>query len=143
MRNSSVEKVAVEYFREGFNCSEAIMRAFSEIYDLNYNLDLLKAATVLGGGIGGAKDLCGSLSGAALVIGTFEGREDTSKDLRESYALSKELYKRFNEEYPEVSCIKLTKDVEWGSKGHFELCEVLIEKAVKVADDILKENNRL
>jgi len=65
---------AAELFRDGFICSQAILVAFCDSYGLDKN-NALKITSGLGGGMCCA-EICGVVSGAALVIGLKYGHTD-------------------------------------------------------------------
>jgi len=65
---------ATELFRSGFTCSQAILATFCDSYGLDKN-SALKIACGLGGGMR-CSEVCGSASGAVLVIGLKHGHTD-------------------------------------------------------------------
>lgn len=72
-------QTAAERFKQGFSCSQAVLSAFSDIFDLDLNL-ALKISQPFGGGIARRGEMCGAVSGALMVIGLKYGRteaEDT------------------------------------------------------------------
>lgn len=72
-------QTAAERFKQGFSCSQAVLSAFSDIFDLDLNL-ALKISQPFGGGIARRGEMCGTVSGALMVIGLKYGRteaEDT------------------------------------------------------------------
>jgi len=72
--NLMKSQCAAELFRSGFTCSQAILAAFCGSYGLDRN-SALKIACGLGGGMRCA-EVCGSVSGAVLVIGLKYGHTD-------------------------------------------------------------------
>jgi C_GCAxxG_C_C family probable redox protein len=63
---------ALELFKSGFHCSQAVLAAFSE--DLRLSRETaLKIACPFGGGLGGYGRTCGALTGAMMVIGLKYG----------------------------------------------------------------------
>ena len=63
---------ALELFKSGFHCSQAVFAVFSE--DLGLSRETaLKIACPFGGGLGGYGRTCGALTGAMLVIGLKYG----------------------------------------------------------------------
>lgn len=76
---SATMNQATELFKSGYNCSQAVLVAFSEKYGLD-NKTALKIALGLGSGARDA-ELCGAVSGAVLVIGLKYGTiNSTEKD---------------------------------------------------------------
>ena len=68
---------AVEQFKKGFNCSQAVLGSFSEQFGLDCD-KACKAATGFGGGMrmGGT---CGAVTGTFMVLGLKYGIS-TAKD---------------------------------------------------------------
>jgi len=61
-------KQAVIFFEEGYNCSQAVFMAYSDIYGIETEL-AAKLATSFGGGMGRLREVCGAVSGIFLVLG--------------------------------------------------------------------------
>ncbi len=62
-----VEK-AEALFKSGCNCSQAVFAAFADEFGLDEEL-AKKVACGLGGGVGRMREVCGAISGAAMVLG--------------------------------------------------------------------------
>ena len=59
---------AIELFKEGKNCSQAVFAAFAP--DLGLSEEMALAISVgLGGGVGRMREVCGAVSGSAMVVG--------------------------------------------------------------------------
>lgn len=59
---------AVELFMEGKNCSQAVFVAFAT--DLGLSKETALAVSVgLGGGVGRMREVCGAVSGSAMLVG--------------------------------------------------------------------------
>lgn len=59
---------AVELFMEGKNCSQAVFAAFAP--DLGLSEETALAISVgLGGGVGRMREVCGAVSGSAMIVG--------------------------------------------------------------------------
>jgi len=87
---------AVEGFREGFNCAQAILA----IYGAELGLDrevALKAASALGAGMGRRGEVCGAVTGALLVLGLRHGFTDARDRVAKgrTYDLAWDLSERF------------------------------------------------
>ncbi|MFZ4462987.1 MAG: C-GCAxxG-C-C family protein [Bacteroidales bacterium] len=68
---------ALELFKSGFHCSQAVLAPFREDFGLAQET-LLKIASPFGGGLGGYGRTCGAISGAMLVIGLKYGTDNTT-----------------------------------------------------------------
>lgn len=61
-------KNAVAFFEAGYNCSQAVFMAYSDIYEINKVL-AAKLSTSFGGGMGRLREVCGAVSGMFLLLG--------------------------------------------------------------------------
>ena len=59
---------AIAIFEQGYNCSQAVFMAYSDIYDIEPET-AAKLATSFGGGMGRLREVCGAVSGMFLVLG--------------------------------------------------------------------------
>ena len=59
---------AVELFKEGKNCSQAVFTAFATELGLTEEM-ALSISVGLGGGVGRMREVCGAISGSAMVVG--------------------------------------------------------------------------
>jgi C_GCAxxG_C_C family probable redox protein len=65
---SKYSERAVELFMSGKNCSQAVFVAFAT--DLGMSEETALAVSVgLGGGVGRMREVCGAVSGSAMVVG--------------------------------------------------------------------------
>lgn len=65
---SKYSERAVELFMEGKNCSQAVFAAFATDLGLTEEMALAVSAG-LGGGVGRMREVCGAVSGSAMVVG--------------------------------------------------------------------------
>ncbi len=136
----SVAEQAVEEFKKGLFCSEAILQVCNKELNLSLSDSAIKMATGFGAGLGGAKSCCGSLTGAVLVLSAIKGRENANESVDEVFRLTKELHDRFEEDFGDTSCNVLTKTVDWGAPEHHQLCEKYVRGAAEILYDLLTEN---
>lgn len=61
-------KHAVDFFEQGFNCSQAVFMAYSDLYGIELET-AAKLATSFGGGMGRLREVCGAVSGMFLILG--------------------------------------------------------------------------
>lgn len=83
-------------FREGYNCAQAVFCAYAD----ELGIDRLTAAQLvspLGGGMGRLREVCGTVSGALMVIGQLYGygTPDKGEVKAKLYAIEQEFAKRF------------------------------------------------
>jgi len=98
---------AVELFRNGFLCSQAVLASFCDSYGLDGN-SALKIACGLGSGMN-CSEICGAVSGAVLVIGLKYGHTD-AKDTAAKEACKAKV-KEFLRVYKERNRHILCRDI--------------------------------
>lgn len=98
----------MELFKQGYNCSQAVIAAFCE--DIGIDLETaLKLSSSFGGGMGRLREVCGAVSGMFMVAGMKYGYSDP-KDIAsktEHYKLIQDLASRFLEENRSIICREL------------------------------------
>lgn len=103
---SKIEQ-AVERFKNGYSCSQAIFSTYAPIFDVPDEL-AIKISTGLGGGIGRTAGICGAVSGAVLVLGLKFGSPKSDPQNKEMvYAKVREFLRLFNERHNTVNCREL------------------------------------
>ncbi len=68
--------IAMNYFKQGLNCTECVMRAFMDMHDTGLPEEVICMGTGFGGGIGHTKNICGAITGACMAVGMVKGRRD-------------------------------------------------------------------
>ncbi len=73
--------IATELFYKGYNCSQSVFAAFSDVMgiDMSYALRISQG---LGGGVGRFRESCGAFTGAALVISCLYGSDDSGHEAK-------------------------------------------------------------
>lgn len=59
---------AVDLFVDGYNCSQAVFMAFADKFDID-KTTAAALSTSFGGGIGRLREMCGAVSGGAMLLG--------------------------------------------------------------------------
>jgi C_GCAxxG_C_C family probable redox protein len=67
-----------------------------------------RIATAFGGGMGGSGSVCGAVAGAVMAIGLVHGREEPSQSNEQSYLLTRQVYRGFQQEMGSTICRELT-----------------------------------
>ncbi len=140
-------KRAVEVFKEGFSCSQAVLEPFCE--DMGMERDTaLKISQSFGGGMAHMGETCGAVTGALMVIGLQFGRtkaEDTEAK-EQTYTTVHEFIKRFKARYDSIVCKEIlgydvSKDEEFKKAQEEEvfqaICPSLVQLAVEICEDLL------
>ena len=130
-----VEK-AIELHRNGYNCSQSVLGAFSDLYNLDPEI-AFKLSTSFGGGIGGSRNICGAVSGMALVAGLEYGtsKPNDKEGKKQNYEIVKALLNEFENEQGSINCGELLGLVETDKSlkkkpcaEYIKFCVELIEK---------------
>lgn len=124
--------LAKEYFLKGYNCSQAVLLAFSDLTGLDEKV-AVKLASSFGGGMGRMREVCGTVSGMFMVLGLLYGYDAASPNADEEkkvhYARVQELARRFREEMGSIICRDLlanhAKALEAEKKGQDEQIEAM------------------
>ena len=138
-------QTAVDTFKQGFSCSQAVLSAFSDAFNLDRNF-ALKISQPFGGGIAHRGEICGAVSGALMVIGLKLGRtcaEDIPARER-TYESVTHFIQKFENLHGSIVCKELL-GYDLGSEEEYKkaekdgLFETLCPKLVQHAADILTE----
>lgn len=94
-----VEKAGA-LFLEGFNCSQSVFVAFCDRFGVDEKT-AKRISAGLGGGVGRMREVCGAVSGAAMVIGSIaSATEGDDKDSKaKNYELVREFAERFKQRH--------------------------------------------
>ena len=68
-------KRARDLFLEGYNCAQAVACAFCDLTGLDQETTA-RLSSSFGGGMGRMREVCGTVSGALLVLGLLCGYSD-------------------------------------------------------------------
>ena len=102
---------ARELFREGYNCSQAVTLAFADELEARGISREMAAglASSFGGGLGRLREVCGCVSGMALVCGALEGYTDpkTAAEKQDHYKRIQKLVTAFKDENGSYICREL------------------------------------
>jgi len=116
MKNSQnlnrIKELAESYFKDGYYCSEAVVRAFEDVTGFKFSGDFKKSMTILGEGIGDTGCICGAVSAATLIGGYFSGRTELSSDRKYAQSIGKTIIESFKAKYQTTCCKTLKKRSE-------------------------------
>ena len=94
-----------------FNCCESVLIMVDEGHTLQgYESNIMKAASSLGGGVGGWGSACGAMTGAVIALGLVHGTDggEALGDFKDKRGHLKELnrvlMKEFEEAFGSVNC---------------------------------------
>ena len=101
---------AEKLFRDGYNCSQAVLLAFSDVTGLD-DETAAKLALSCGGGFGRMREICGAVSGAGMVLGLVCGFSEPNNHEQKSkqYKRVQEFSRQFREKNGSIICRELLK----------------------------------
>ena len=101
----SKKETAVEKFKKGYNCCQAVACTYCEELGIPEK-DMFRLAEGFGSGIGGLKDTCGAVMGMFLTI-SLDAAEKFQQENRSIYCRD---LKNADGPQPLVCCTKCVKD---------------------------------
>lgn len=141
---------ARQYFKEGYNCCQAVVLAFADEIGIDKKTALALSSS-FGGGFGRLREICGAVSGMGIVAGLKYGYTSPEANANgkkaEHYALIQKLAKEFEEKNGSIICRELT-GLEKGThipdernKEYYKKrpCDELVYDAAKILEDILTQ----
>ncbi len=99
---------AVETFKEGYNCAQAVFATYADCFGMDRET-ALKMSSAMGAGIGRMRGVCGAVSSMAMLAGLKEGNANPQDEAAKEhiYALVRKMSGRFKEEYGTIICKEL------------------------------------
>lgn len=97
--------LAKKFFQSGYNCAQSVAMAYADIIDEQPDL-ISKMAASFGGGIGRLREVCGTVSGMALLASWLEPCPTaTDADAkRRNYALVQHFAEEFRRQNGSIVC---------------------------------------
>lgn len=141
---------AVKLFKEGYNCSQAVIGVYCE--ELGMNMETaLKMSSSFGGGMGRLREVCGAVSAMFMVAGLKYGYADPKDSTlkQRHYELIQMLSKRFKERNGSIICRELlgldvihdrpVPDARTEEYYKKRPCVELVKCAAEIMDEVIKE----
>lgn len=99
---------AVELFKSGCNCSQAVVATYSDFFGIDEET-ALKMSCGFGGGMGRMREVCGAFSGTVLLAGLKEGSPEQGdrQATAHVYETVRALADEFKKENPSIVCKEL------------------------------------
>jgi C_GCAxxG_C_C family probable redox protein len=144
-----IKERAIESFRSGLNCAQAVVTAYSDELHLDNNL-AQSVSCAFGGGMGRLQETCGAVTGSFMVLGIHTCNKITENKVRKevSYAMVQKFAEKFRELNGSTDCIDLLKcdlKTEEGNRyakenNLFEtVCEKCIADSINIVNELLEE----
>lgn len=141
---------AIQYFKSGYNCSQSVFLAYADLFNLDQDL-AKKISVSFGGGMGRMREVCGTVSGMALLAGFKYPVPDTSdQDARKkNYTMVQKMAELFREKNGSIVCRELLAPADAAStnpspeartKEYYKKrpCVALVEDAARIAGSMIK-----
>lgn len=137
---------AMELRSKGYNCCQSVLAAFSDRTGLD-DQTAFNLAAGFGAGTG-TGELCGALSGSAMVLGLTHPVDpaDPAAGKRRAMGLSKQAQKEVKERFGSVRCADLLKtelppelSPAAQEMGLTNRCEIQIVNAIQRVEALLQE----
>jgi len=147
MMNPEIEQ-AVAFYRQGYTCTQSILGSFAKRYGLPQNL-AFRLGEPFGAGTSCTNDMCGSVTGAIMVLGMQYGSNLSNDEAARSstYQLVRELIRRFEEIHGSIQCTNLLGynlsdpqqlQIVWEKGLFIQLCPNLVRDAAQILVEILE-----
>jgi len=141
------QEIALNYFNNKFNCSQAVLASFGKDLGLLED-ECLKIACAFGGGMGRQQLTCGAVTGALMVLGLKYGKafnDDESKKT-DTYTKASEFLKKFEKLNGSTTCKVLLQNLDMNNANDLQKinelnlfkinCEKYISDAVTILEKI-------
>lgn len=121
---------AVDLFKEGYNCSQAVFASCADIYGIEDQDLALRLSASFGGGMGRMRLVCGAASGMFMLAGLHNGSATPhdNNGKMENYAFVQQLAGEFKGKYGSLICAELLGLAPKGSTMEFLPAEALRPK---------------
>ena len=112
---------AVELFKQGFNCSQAVFASCADLYGIDDEALALRLSASFGGGMGRMRLVCGAASGMFLLAGLHNGSATPhdNEGKMANYAFVQELAGEFKGKYGSLICAELLGLAPRGSTDRY------------------------
>ena len=125
---------AVEYFMQGYSCSESIVK--DAIDKGLVTSELLSCATSFSGGMGSGC-LCGVIAGSQMVIGYLYGRDNNKGNEVLARQKAKQFIDEFKKNHKATCCRVLTAGFDMASKERKEHCQTMVNDCSKILEELI------
>ena len=106
LENSSPKaKKAMELFHEGYNCAQAVLGAFAQDMNMDFQQAMMLSSS-FGGGMGRMREVCGAVSAMFMVAGLEKGYSDPKASTEKAghYDYIQQLAAKFKAENGSIIC---------------------------------------
>lgn len=106
----SRKETAIKLFKEGYNCAQSVLLAFSDLTGLT-NEQAALVASSFGAGMGKMREVCGAVSGMLMAAGLIKGYADPRDPAAKAahYRLVQQLANDFKDQNGSIICRELLR----------------------------------
>lgn len=124
------KQIAHDLRKQGYNCAQCVLLAFSDIHKLDTQ-HATQISIALGGGIGGQGNVCGVVNAMAITSGFLTSGKADDKKL--AYSTTKFLSQKFIENNGSIICRELK------SIPQHRPCDLLIENGIEILHNYIRQ----
>lgn len=145
-------KMAYDFFKEGYNCAQAVLCSFCEETGLSMETSAM-IASGFGAGMGRTRNVCGTVSGMLMAADMIMGysKPNDMAEKKRTYEMAQTLINSFKKKNGSIICAELLglkknedtlpipseRDEEYYKKRP---CAVLAQMAADILNDYLEIN---
>lgn len=99
---------ARNYFKDGYNCSQSVFMAYSDLFDMSPDM-AARISSSFGGGMGRLREVCGTCTGMFMIASlAIPANNPADKEAKmKNYAMVQELAEEFRKENGSIICREL------------------------------------
>lgn len=128
-----MKRLALEFYSNGFNCSQAILKAVSKKFDIKLSNECINLCTGVNNGFG-IQSICSVLVACIMSLGLFFD-DQTTKKLRIKFL------NEFNLKYKSLNCERLSE--KYSCKKIISDAADIIEKIILDARSSIQRSKKL
>ncbi|NLT47938.1 MAG: hypothetical protein GXX92_05930 [Clostridiales bacterium] len=143
------EEMAIEmrnkagnYFKEGYNCAEAIFLTYRELLAPEIDPAMVSLFTGFGSGVGESGCMCGALTGSIAALNMLKGRTSNQMSRDEAYQLAREFTDKFTKKYG-VTCCRVLNPHPFETREHLTNCLKITGNTSKMLMEFLEEKGMI
>lgn len=131
----SRKEKAVEYYRNGYNCAQAVICAYCDLWQADTDT-VYRLSESYGGGMGQLGEVCGAVTGMFSAVGlkNSAGLKEPGTTKKSTYGMVKELAAEFKDKHNTIYCRDLLADE---SRPKQEICEGCVADACDIIEKYL------
>jgi C_GCAxxG_C_C family probable redox protein len=100
-------KAAKDAFMQGYNCAQSTALPFCSEVGIDEKT-LLNVSVAFGGGVARLREVCGVVSGIAIIVGLKENRDYSNPESKKDiYVIAQDLIKKFEAKNNTINCGEL------------------------------------